>query len=106
MTVPDGGHDLPVRDDPADILGQHLQDLELGVGELHLCPGSPDEAAYKIDLQRPAGQERGRALLLQAMPQGGADARQQFLRAERLGHVIVGTEVKRPNLAGLIAACG
>jgi hypothetical protein len=43
---------------------------------------------------------------LKLMPQGGAHPRQQFFHSKRLRNVIVGAQVKRLNLSGLVTTTG
>ena len=49
-------------------------------------------------------EDRLLALLLQPVAQRGADAGDELLHAERLGHVVVGAEVERLDDAGLVGA--
>ena len=55
-------------------------------------------------VRSPLWKDRLLALLLQAVAQRGADAREQFVHAERLGDVIVGAQIERLHLAAFVGA--
>jgi hypothetical protein len=40
------------------------------------------------------------------MAHGGADAGEELIHSEWLGHVIIGTKIEGCNLAGLVASAG
>jgi hypothetical protein len=63
-----------------------------------------DDALDQIDRELAGLEDRLLALLLQLVAQRDADARDQFLHAERLRHIVVGAELQRLDDAGLVGA--
>ena len=63
-----------------------------------------DDAAHEIDREIADPEDRPLAMHLQLMAQRRPHAREQLVHAERLGDVIVGAEIERLDLAGLVAA--
>src|SRR6185312_157929 len=66
----------------------------------------PHDAAHQVDREVAAAEDRLLALLLQAMAERGADAGEQFRRAERLRHKIVGAQIERFHLVFFVRAAG
>src|SRR3954451_18105458 len=93
-----------------ELVGQHLagvgdegaQDVVLLGRELDLGVVHPDGAADEVDREVAAAEEGPLALKLEAVAERRADAGQELVDAERLGHVVVGPEVERLDLAGLV----
>src|SRR3954452_16487846 len=85
-----------------------LQQVELAIGELDALAARRDEpAAAQVEL--PAGEALGAALIAArrqelgrhlVATQDGTDAGEQLARSERLGEVIVGTELERHDAIG------
>ena len=66
----------------------------------------PDLAAGEVDLELVDVDHRGRRRGVRDAPQRRADAREQLLGVERLGHVVVGAGVERGDLVLLSVARG
>ena len=95
-------------------MGQHFpgmghqqpQQVILARRQLHILFAHRDQAAHQIDRQIAAAEDRLLAVRLQAVAQRGANAGRQFLHAERLGDIIIGAQIERRHLAGLVVAAG
>ena len=74
--------------------------------ELHFLAAHSHDAPYQINAEVPGAEYWLLALLLQPMPLRGSDPCQQFLDAEGLRHIVVGPEIQRLHLCGLVAATG
>ncbi len=86
------------------LVANSAQQGELGGREVDEVPGLGDLAGRNVDLDVAGHNERrlrGVARCWPAASERGVDPGQQLLDAERLGHVVVGTEVERPHLVGL-----
>ena len=68
------------------------------------CIPDLDDPTHQIDRQIAALEDRPLALLLQPVAQGGAETGDQLVHAEGLRDVVVGAEIERLDLAGLVAA--
>src|SRR5262245_20735791 len=74
--------------------------------ELDFLAAHFDDTTYQIDGQIAKFEDRMLALYVELVPQRRPDAGEQFLHAERLGHVIVGSLIERLDLGRLIAPTG
>src|SRR5262249_9118518 len=72
--------------------------------ELHLLVGDLDDAPHQIDREIADPEHRALPMHLQLMAQRRPHAREQLVHAERLGDVVVGAEIERRDLAGLVPA--
>src|SRR5690349_8012609 len=63
-----------------------------------------DGMAAEIDGDVPPADDERYLLRWLRPPKNGSDSRQQFLRTERLGEVIVRAHVEGANLVGLVAS--
>jgi hypothetical protein len=72
--------------------------------QLDLLLADLDDAPHQVDREIAGAKHRPLAMHLQLMPQRRAQARQQLVHPERLCQIIVGAEIERLNLAGLVAA--
>ena len=73
-----------------------------------LSPAYDDAAGLKIDINLPFQRDPlGRLIQVERRAaQGGADAGEQFGRAEGLGHIVVGASVERAHLVPFDVANG
>ena len=88
----------------AGMLNQEAQQLIFLRRELHLLAAALDDPAHEIDRQVAKLEDRPLALHLELMPERRADACQQLLHAEGLGHVVVGAQIERLDLGNFVAA--
>ena len=65
-----------------------------------------DDAADEVDGKIADPEHRPLAVGLQLMAQRRPHPGEQLVHAERLGHVVVGAEIERLDLAGFVAAAG
>ena len=93
-----------MRQHLAGVLHQHPQQFIFLRREFDFAFADLDDAAHQIDRKIAGAKHRPFALHLQLVPQRRAHARQQFVHPERLCQVIVGAEIERLHLAGLVAA--
>ena len=88
----------------AGMLHQHAQQFVFLGRQLDLAVADLDDTAHQVDREVAGPEHRPLAMDLQLMPQRRAHAGEQFIHPERLGQVIVGAEIERLDLAGLVAA--
>src|SRR5208337_1542523 len=101
--APDFLHQEPVGENLARVEYEKPEDLVFLGRKLHLLAFHRNDAPDKIDAKVSALEQRLAALLLNAVAQRGADARNEFGDAERLGDIIVRAEIEGldfPALAG------
>src|SRR6185437_7066800 len=91
-----------VRQYLAGMRDQQAQEIVFLRRELHLLLAHGDDASDQVDGEIAGPEDRFLALLLQAMADRRANARQQLLHAERLRDVVIGSEVESLDLAGLV----
>ena len=104
---PHRGEQLLPGEDPTGAPHQVTQQLELGRGEHHLDAVGEDPAPRRVqltdaDLPHRLGVGRGAG----AAAQHGPDPGDQLARAERLGDVVVGTELQPHDAVNLVVAGG
>src|SRR5262249_39789690 len=87
---------------PAARLDERGQHLELQRGEVDLRAGAACQASLKIhfDLSEAANLR----LLRGCSPKNGFDARAEFQRTERLGHIVVRAQLQSQDLFRLLGA--
>src|SRR5438445_7624784 len=104
--APDLFQDEMVGQHLAGMLHQDAQDVVFLRREFYLLALDLDDALDQIDAEVAALENRLFALLLELVPQRDADARHQFVHAERLGDIVVGAEFQSLDDAGLVGAAG
>src|SRR5712671_3342498 len=92
-----------VRQHLAGMLNKHAQELVFLRRQLHLLIAGLDNAPYQIDRQIADTKNRTFSLNMKLMPKCGAHPGKEFIHAERLCHVVIGSEVECVDFAGLIA---
>ncbi len=98
-------HERAARDHATGSPHQHEQEIDLEPGELDGLAVDPRLAAGRVDGDARRAQlvgDRGRVGAAQHRAQPG----EQLARRERLGDVIVGTELEPDHAIGLVAARG
>src|SRR5262245_47351120 len=102
---PDGFQDGAMRQHPVGVSRQQREQFELLGCQPDLVVATHDAMAAVVDRQVAHLDALDfRRFGLQDAAQRDANAGQQFLRAERLGHIVVGTDVERRHLVRLAAA--
>src|SRR5712664_1697197 len=99
MRTPDRGQDRAVREHAVRTASQVRKQLELLRREPDFPRTAPYAAAIEVDRNlAEADLSRLRLVRREHAAEGDADAREELLGAERLGHVVVGAEVEGGNL--------
>jgi hypothetical protein len=105
--VPDFVHQRLPPDEPARVLDEHAEQLELLHRRLERLAGPRHEAAIDVHLDvsdlddlllRRCGRRRP--------PKHGPQAGDELGRAERLRHVVVGAELEAEHTIPLLTGCG
>ena len=86
----------------AGMLNQHAQELVLLGRELYFLVAQLDDAPHEINRQITDTENRPLALGLQLVTKRCPHAREKLIHAEGLGHVVVGPEIERLDLAGFV----
>src|SRR5258707_672587 len=86
------------------MLNKHAQELVFLRRQLDLLVADLDDAPYQIDREIADTKNRTFSLNVQLVPKCGAHPGKEFIHAERLRHIVVGSEIKCVDLDGLIAA--
>ncbi len=94
-------HEKPVREDFTRMKYELPQDVIFLRRKLHLLALDGDDAADEVGGQIAALEKRLAALLLEAVAQCGADARDKLRDAERLCDIIVRAKIQGLDLAAL-----
>src|SRR5260370_7799216 len=79
-----------------------LEDVVFLGRELDVLCATLHQPAHQVDAEIVAGELALRALLLQAVAEGRADAGEQLVGAERLGDIVVGAGIQPPHLRRLL----
>jgi len=103
---PDLAQDHVVCQHLAGMRHQQAQQFILARRKFNLVVAHHHNASNQVHAQVAGAKDRRLALLLQPMPLRGANPRQQLFDAERLGHVVVRTEIERRHLRRLIVSAG
>src|SRR5262249_8744106 len=93
-----------VRENLARVLNEGAQEIVFFRRKVHLLVADLDDAPDEIDGQITGPEYWPFTMDLKLVAQRGSHPRKQFVHSERLGDVIVGAEVQRLDLAGLVAA--
>ena len=103
--APDVGEQHVARQHAAPVFEQVFEEQELLRGERHPDAARRDGVGLGIDDDRSIGDRRraGRRSALRAAEQR-PHARDQLVRAERLGHVVVGAELEADDAVGFLGA--
>ena len=101
-------HQLVAIEHPVGMLDQHRQQPVLGTAQRHDHAVGPDQVA-RTGIQDPAGEPDAlraaqRRRQAAGAPQDALDAGQQFARAERLAHVVVGAHLDADDAIDLFGA--
>ena len=102
LGTPDLAQDEFVGEHLAGMRDQQAQQVVFARRELHLLTADSDDAADQVDGQIARLENGFLPLLLKAMPKRSSDAGQEFVGAEGLGDIVVGTEVESAYLAGFV----
>ena len=103
VVAPDVAEQEVARQHAALVLDQVLEQQELLGRQPHVLAVEGDGVAIGVDRDRPVAERRaGRGTARAA--QQRRHARAQFLRAERLGDVVVGAELEARDAIGFLAA--
>ena len=82
-----------------------MEDPKLGIGQAHESAVDAHLVASRVDLEVVDPQRSGRVDRIgAATAQAAADARDEHFCAERLGDVVVGTELQSRHYVGLLAS--
>src|SRR5262245_12767185 len=90
----------------AGVLHQNAQKLVLLGRQFHVLVTHLDDTSHQIDGQIAHSEDWALAVSLQLVAQRRAHPGEKLIHAKRLGDVIIGAEVERLNLAGLVTAAG
>jgi hypothetical protein len=82
---------------------QQAEDVVFLGRELHLLTPKLHDTTGEIDREVARNEHRSLASLLEAVPECSRDPRNEFLHAERLGHVVVRAQVECLHLPLLVA---
>ncbi|VFR80099.1 hypothetical protein ISE1_3153 [plant metagenome] len=93
-------HQLRLRHHAARMRKQQRQQLVFLARQRHRQPRHRDLTAARVDAQMPIVEHRHGLVARRVRTQEHPDARHQFLRAEGLGHVIVGARIQRGHDLG------
>src|SRR5229473_8368509 len=104
--APDGIEKLVARENAIRPRSKVIEQPEFERAERNGLPGMTDAIRRRIDGQLADLNGAGRVGRRLRATEQRFDARQQFARAERLGHVIVGTHLQAHNTIGFFAARG
>src|SRR5579885_3080848 len=97
-----------MRQQSSGIVDEMIEQAVFGGSERHLLAAYPDLALAEVYRQVVVHNDArlARGLGHEGAPQQRLDTRLQFLRAERLGQVIVGADLQAANPVGLLLAHG
>src|SRR5712692_7266773 len=104
--APDSIEKLVARENAVRPRSQVIKQPEFERAERNGLPGMTHAIRRRIDGQLADLNSAGRVRRRLRTAEQGFDARQQFTRAERLGHVIVSTHLQAHNTIGFFAARG
>ena len=102
--VPEFTEKEAVREHLAGVLHKEAQQVVFLGRQLHLLVVQPHDPSHQVDREVIHLEQRPLPLHRELMPQRRPQAGQQFVGAEWLGDVVVGTEIERRDLARLVAA--
>src|SRR5712671_2056763 len=104
--VPQFSEQKLVCEDFAGVPHEHAQKLVLFGGKFHLVVAHFDNASYEVNRQFAGTKDRALAVNLELVAKCRAHSGKEFVHPEWLGHIIVGSEIERLNLSGLITSAG
>src|SRR5262249_25515412 len=87
----------------AGMLNEDAQQLVFLGRQLDLLVADLDDAPYEIDGEIADTKNRTLSLNVKLVPKCGAHPGKEFIHAERLRHVVVGSEIECVDFDGLIA---
>src|SRR5579875_2411676 len=96
--APDALEENCMRHELPRIARKLFQETILGGRQPDLVPLNRHEAAAEIDAQPVIFQHERGGVRLACPPQQGAETGQQLITTERLGQIIISTDIERPNL--------
>ena len=103
----DGVQELRAGEDPAGLPDERGEELELGRRELDGLAQDRHPHAPHVDLDVAGTKDVGTVRSCGfAAAEHGADARDQFFRAERLDDVVVGAQLEPDDAVGLVRPRG
>src|SRR4051812_2686417 len=100
LRTPDLRQELGMEDDLAGVRGEVLKEQPLGPGQLDQLAVAGDHPSFEIDLDVVELEDPGSRRRSRGPAQHGADTRCELVGMERLGDVVVGTEVEALRLVG------
>src|SRR5215211_2580983 len=107
LVAPHPAQERAAREHPAGAGGQGHQELELGVGEVHLFTVGRHPAAWQVDTEPVVGQFVGAlARWYRGPAHDRPDARHQLPDCERLGDVVVRPKLEPDDPVYLVVAGG
>src|SRR6266478_10073304 len=92
-----------VRQHLAGMLNEYAQELVFLRRQLDLLIADLDDAPYEINREIADTKNRTFSLNVKLVPKCGAHPRKEFIHAERLRHVVIGSEIECVDFHGLIA---
>ncbi len=99
--APDGGQQVAVADDLADVARQMGQDIILLGRQTNGFACASDVAAFQVD-DHLARRQRPRRFSARRLAQIGAQPGQKFTDAEGLLDIVIGAQIKSRDLLGLL----
>src|SRR5215210_1384266 len=107
LVAPHPAQERAAREHPARAGGQRHQELELGVGEVHLLTVGRHPAARQVDPEPVVGQlVRALARWYRGPAHDRPDTRHELPYGERLGDVVIGPELEPDDPVYLVVAGG
>src|SRR6266436_5183735 len=92
--IPQFPQQKSVRQHLAGMLNEHAQELVFLRRQLDLLVADLDDAPYQIDREIADTKNRTFSLNVKLMPKCGAHPGKEFIHAERLRHIVVGSEIE------------